>query len=142
MTITRWFFVLMILFLLVSGSVAENSVTQSTRVKRIVLDESDNGKTVAVNLGDEIQIELEGVGGTGYAWYVDVPDRHLIEMIGEERGAKQTEMPQLVGAPIRYVWVLKAKESGKTTIGLSYYRIWEGKDKALRRFEIGVKITP
>jgi inhibitor of cysteine peptidase len=139
---TRWSIILGILFLLAPGLSAENSVKQPDHRKKIVLDESENGKRIEVKVGDEIQIELNGLGATGYAWYFEILDRHLFQMSGEERRAKKSENGEFVGSPIRHIWVLKAMEAGSTIIGMSYYRIWEGTDKALRRFEIGVDIIP
>jgi len=109
--------------------------------RRIRVDIDSNGSRIEMNAGDEIQIELQGIGGTGYAWYFDELDNNLFELIGEER--KVTEKSgEFVGSPTLSTWTLKAKKIGRGIIKMSYYRIWEGRDKAIRRFEVEVDIIP
>jgi predicted secreted protein len=109
--------------------------------KRIRVDIDSNGSKIEVQLGDEIEIELQGAGGTGYAWYFDELDDDFFELIHEGRKI-QEKSRQLVGSPTLHTWVFKAKKIGKSVIKMSYYRIWEGKDSAVRRFEIEINIIP
>jgi predicted secreted protein len=109
--------------------------------KRIRLDIDSNGSRLELHAGDEIQIELQGAGGTGYAWYFDELDNDFFELIGKERKV-QEKSGELVGSPIQYLWLIKAIKTGSSVIKMSYYRIWEGKDNAIRRFEVEVDITP
>lgn len=110
-------------------------------MKKIRVDIDSSGSRAELRAGDEIQIELKGVGGTGYSWYFDELDHDFFELIGEERKI-QEKGGESVGSPTLYTWILKAKKTGKSVIRMSYYRIWEGKDKALRRFELEVNIVP
>ena len=109
--------------------------------KRIRVDIDSNGSKIEVQLGDEIEIELQGAGGTGYAWYFDELDDDFFELIHEGRKI-QEKSRQLVGSPTLHTWVFKAKKIGKSVIKMSYYRIWEGKDSAVRRFQIEINIIP
>ena len=68
MKITRCLLAFAVLLLLAPGSSAENSPIRPDYGKKVVLDESANGKRIEARVGDEIQIELEGLGATGYAW--------------------------------------------------------------------------
>lgn len=113
----------------------------SAGMKKIRVDIDSSGGRTELRAGDKIQIELQGVGGTGYSWYFDELDHDFFELIGEERKI-QEKGGESVGSPTLYTWVLKAKKTGKSVIRMSYYRIWEGKDKALRRFELEVNIVP
>jgi predicted secreted protein len=113
----------------------------SAGMKKIRVDIDSSGGRIELRAGDKIQIELQGVGGTGYSWYFDELDHDFFELIGEERKI-QEKGGESVGSPTLYTWILKAKNTGKSVIRMSYYRIWEGKDKALRRFELEVNIVP
>ena len=107
-----------------------------------ILDESWNGKTIELKVGKEIKIELQGIGATGYAWYLDKLDYDLFQLCKEGRKGKQSESGDVVGSPTLYIWVIKARETGNSVIEMSYYRIWEGKDEAVNRFKIEVDIIP
>jgi len=113
----------------------------SAGMKKIRVDIDSSGSRIEPRAGDEIQIELQGVGGTGYSWNFDELDHDLFELIGEERKI-QEQGGESVGYPTLYTWILKAKKTGKSVIRMSYYRIWEGKDKAIRGFELEVNIVP
>jgi predicted secreted protein len=113
----------------------------SAGMKKIRVDIDSSGRRIELNAGDEIQIELQGVGGTGYAWYFDELDHDFFELIDEERRI-QEKGGESVGSPTLVTWTFKAKKAGKSVIRMSYYRVWEGKDKALRRFELEVNAVP
>jgi len=139
--ISRWLTIPLILFFITTVSYTESGTELPGHLTKILLDESWNGKRIELKVGDEIQIELEGIGGTGYAWYFDEFDNEFFELIGKERKV-QEKSGDLVGSPTLYTWILKAKQIGKSVIKMIYYRVWEGKDKAIRRFEVEVDITP
>jgi predicted secreted protein len=122
-----------------SASAADESTGDMK--ERIRVDIDSNGSKIELHLGDEIEIELQGAGGTGYAWYFDELDSDFFELIHDGRKT-QEKSRQLVGSPILYTWVFKAKKMGKSVIKMSYYRIWEGKDTAVRRFQIEINMIP
>ncbi|MGO8989208.1 MAG: protease inhibitor I42 family protein [bacterium] len=109
--------------------------------KKIRVDIDSNGSKIELRPGDEIEIELQGAGGTGYAWYFEELDNDFFELIHEGRKIQQKSR-ELVGSPILYTWVFKAQKIGKTAIKMSCYRIWEGKDSAVQRFEVEINIIP
>lgn len=111
-------------------------------IKKILLDTNSSGKKVELKVGSEMQIELQGIGGTGYSWYFDQLDLDLFELIHEERREIRKEPNDLAGGSLQYVWKLKSKRPGISTIRMDYYRIWEGKEKAIQRFEVRIDIHP
>jgi len=127
------------LLLPLSASAADELTGGTNRGIKVGID--SNGSTIELPSGDEIQIELQGAGATGYAWYFDELGSDFFELIHEGRKI-QGKDGEIVGSPILYTWVFKAKKLGKTVIKMSYYRIWEGKDSAVRRFEIEINIVP
>jgi predicted secreted protein len=139
--ISRWLTTLLILFFITTVSYAKSGTELPDHLTDILLDESWNGKKIEVKLGDQIQIDLQGTGGTGYAWYFDELDNDFFELIDKERKV-QEKNGELVGSPIQYLWLIKARKTGRSVIKMIYYRVWEGKDKAIRRFEVEIDITP
>jgi len=121
---------------------AEDASPSNAMKKDVVLDMNSNGKKIELKVGDEIQIELKAMGSAGYAWYFDQLDRDIFELTGEEKKVTAEETKDTVGTPVISVWKLKAVKAGKTIIRMSQYRIWEGKDKAVNRFEISVDVMP
>lgn len=120
-----------------------SAATESTGSikKRIRVDIDSNGSKIELHPGDEIQIELQGAGATGYAWYFDELDNDFFELIHEGRKIHE-KSKELVGSPTLHTWVFKAKKIGKTAIKMSYYRIWEGRNSAVRQFEVEINIIP
>jgi len=100
-----------------------------------------NGKRIELKVGDRVQIELNATGGTGYAWYFDELDKDLFELIGEEKKVISRGGKDRVGTPVISIWKLRAMKPGTTIIRMSYYRVWEGKNKAVNQFEVSVHIA-
>jgi predicted secreted protein len=129
------------IFCLFFASFASTADGSADMKKRIRVDIDSNGSRIELHTSDEIQIELQGIGGTGYAWYFDELDNDFFELVSKQRKV-QEKSGESVGSPTLYTWIIKAKKIGKSVIKMSYYRIWEGKDKAIRQFEVEVNIIP
>ena len=103
----------------------------------VILGKEDNGREILVRAGDVIQVNLEGLGGAGFWWYVEDLDSLYWELIGEEtRGIEQSGM----GGPMLGQWFFQAKKKGIGEIKMDYYRKWEGRDKLADTFWIKLLI--
>jgi predicted secreted protein len=103
----------------------------------LILQTQDNGKEISSKPGQIVQVQLAGMGGTGYWWYVQGPDsRHLLLVSEKTRAAADDR----VGGPVLGIWTFRTKESGITEIKMDYYRKWEGVDKAIKKFRVKVTI--
>jgi predicted secreted protein len=105
----------------------------------VIIRKEQNGLELRVRPGDIIRVELPTSGGTGYAWFIDLPDSRLVELISEE--TKTDTEKGKVGAPVTSVWLFRAGKEGWSEIKLDYYRKWEGKEKSADHFFIKVHIT-
>ncbi len=122
-----------------AGSTAKSVVSSCTNEgNEVKVGKGDNGKQITIKIGDVLQIELQRSGGTGYEWYLDQSYKRYFELLGEETVARRSE--NLVGTPVVRRWKLRAAEGGEAGIQLLLYRKWEGKDKAVETFRIGVRI--
>jgi len=107
----------------------------------MVVDFGFNGQRIAIKTGEEIQIELEAIGGTGYSWYLDGLDQTFFQVLTEGTKTPEKETERVGGNPVMMFWRLKALKPGTTAVKLDYYRIWEGKGTAAKRFEVEIQIT-
>ena len=103
----------------------------------VVLQKQDNGKEVCIKGGQVFQIQLEGMGGTGYWWYVQPPDVRHVELLSEKTKA---QFEGRVGGPVLGIWTFRTKEPGTAEIKMDYYRNWEGSARSIEHFKVIVKI--
>lgn len=103
----------------------------------VILTKQDNGKEITLKVGQVIQVQLEGIGGTGYWWYVENLDPRYWELLSEKTRAASDGR---VGGPVLGLWTFRAKEPGTAEIAMNYYRTWEGAAKALDHFGVRIKI--
>jgi predicted secreted protein len=103
----------------------------------VVLQKQDSGKEITIKAGQGIQIQLEGLGGTGYWWYVENLDARRMELLSEKT---KSVSDGRVGGPVLGLWTFRAKEPGTVEIKMDYYRTWEGSAKAIDHFQVRIKI--
>ena len=103
----------------------------------VILQKQDNGKEINLKAGQVVQIQLAGVGGTGYWWYVQSLDARHLELLSEKTRAPSDGR---VGGPVLGIWTFRAKEPGSTEIRMDYYRKWEGVEKAIEKFRVKITI--
>lgn len=103
----------------------------------VILQKGDNGKEISLKVGEVFEIQLEGVGGTGYGWYVRNLDTRYVDLLGEKTRAVSEGR---LGGPVLGLWTFRAKEPGDTEISMDYYRQWEGIQKAGDHFQVKITI--
>jgi predicted secreted protein len=103
----------------------------------VILQKQDNGKEINLKAGQVVQVQLAGVGGTGYWWYVQDLDARHLELLSEKTKA---ESDGRVGGPVLGLWTFQAKEPGTAEIKMDYYRKWEGVEKAIKKFRVKITI--
>jgi predicted secreted protein len=103
----------------------------------ITLTKAQSGQTIALKVGDIVQIELTTSGGTGYSWMVTTPSAPCLKLMSQATRAVGETRP---GSPVMQVWRFQAQQAGETEINLAYYRPWEGVGKAADHFRIKIRI--
>ncbi|MGC2423223.1 MAG: protease inhibitor I42 family protein [Nitrospirota bacterium] len=104
-----------------------------------ILTMADNGNEIRLGPGEIIKVELKVQGGTGYNWHVDGLDESRLKLIGTE--TREISPRKIVGGPMQGIWSFEAVAPGDTVIRLLYYRIWEGKARAVKKFEVKLHIA-
>jgi predicted secreted protein len=103
----------------------------------LILQKQDTGKEISLKTGQIIQVQLAGIAGTGYWWYVQGPDARHLELVSEKTRAASDRR---VGGPVLGIWTFRTKDPGITEIKMDYYRKWEGVGKAIEKFRVRVTI--
>ncbi len=97
------------------------------------LTAADNGKTIEVTIGQELDVTLEANPTTGYTWAVAEPtDERIIRQLGEIEFEPESGAIGAGGVQITRFEVVGA---GQTTLRLIYHRPWE-RGEPLRTFSI------
>ncbi len=103
----------------------------------VILQQQDHGKEINLKAGQAVEVQLEGMGGTGYWWYVQNLDAQHLELLSEKT---KVASDGRVGGPVLGLWTFRAKEPGSTEIKMDYYRKWEGVEKAIEKFRVKITI--
>ncbi|MBN1455036.1 MAG: protease inhibitor I42 family protein [Methanomicrobia archaeon] len=87
------------------------------------LTEMDNGKTLTVAVGQELDVMLKANPTTGYTWVIVEPtDERIIRQMGELEFEPESDALGAGGVQIIRFEVVGA---GQTTLKLMYHRPWE-----------------
>lgn len=106
----------------------------------VTVGEEQSGQQLTLRVGEIFQVELPGLGGTGYSWYLDNLDSRYLELISHE--TRPASPARMVGGPLLYLWRFKAKKEGQTQLKMAYYRVWEGIGTATKHFLLQITIGP
>jgi len=128
-TSRRWPLVFVIPMIILMLSLA--SCTASTS-----LTGSDNGKTVQVHAGDEINIALDSSPGTGYRWAIEKSDDTLLTL----KQSNFSTSNNAVGGSGTQTFTFVAKSAGTANLQFKYWRSFVGDKSITRRFAATIQI--
>ena len=104
----------------------------------VQVNQKDSGSTVALSLGQELQVTLESNHTTGYQWAIDGDLPSQLEQVGEP---EYTTESTALGAGGIEVWTFKAASAGEGTLSLKYWRSFEPTAPPPDTFDITVNVT-
>lgn len=99
------------------------------------LTEANDGETVNLSIGAQVNITLPSKPATGYAWEVMPVDPVLLEQIDEPEFHSDSLAP---GAEGNVVFQYSAREMGETTLTFKYRHPWEQDVEPLYVYQINV----
>jgi len=103
----------------------------------ITVTKAQEGRELALKVGNILQIELPGRGGTGYSWLAEATGAPYLKLLDQATRQLKEGLP---GGPVMQIWRFKAEKPGVTEIRLAYYRPWEGVKTAKDHFRIKLRI--
>jgi inhibitor of cysteine peptidase len=102
-----------------------------------VVDETDVGTEVSVEVGEQFEIQLESNPTTGYAWQVvEQPD--AVDLVSSEYEAPDTS---LVGAGGLEVFVFEGATEGSGDLRLEYVRSFDNPPVPAETADYRVQVT-
>ncbi len=99
---------------------------------------SDNGKTITVHVGDEIDIALDSNPTTGFDWAIDKSNGSLLAFKQMDYQASSNA----VGSGGTDTFKFVAKSVGTVNLQLKYWRSFEGDRSITRRYAVTIQIQP
>jgi inhibitor of cysteine peptidase len=106
--------------------------------KEISLQESDTGKSFSVEVGDTLNIMLEGNPSTGYTWDTTLIDKEVLSLIEKSFTPSST----FVGAGGVFSFKVLVMSKGKSDLHMRYTRLWEKDVLPVKTFDITVSVEP
>jgi len=103
----------------------------------ITVTQAQDGREIALKVGDILRIELPGSGGTGYSWFVELPGAPCLRLLDQSTQVLKEGLP---GSPVLQGWRFRAEQPGATALKMAYYRPWEGVGQAVEHFGIRIRI--
>ncbi|HDQ08168.1 MAG TPA: hypothetical protein ENN44_05240 [Methanoculleus sp.] len=103
----------------------------------VLVDDTNNGQTIAVGEGATIIVKLPENPSTGYSWNLTETDG--LAVAGDEYIAPETQMP---GAGGMHSWTMKPEATGVVTFSAVYIRPWEGEQADDQTYTISFYVVP
>jgi inhibitor of cysteine peptidase len=100
------------------------------------LTENDSGKTVEINVGDDLEVVLPGMPTTGYIWELSPPDSSVLKPGKADFFADD----KAIGSSGMEVISFHAIAVGKSQVKLIFHRPFEHNTPASKTFEVIVII--
>ena len=107
--------------------------------KTVELGSDDNGKTIALEVGQTPAITLDSNPTTGYSWEATGEHEELVQA-GEPEYKQRNQDKQLVGAGGQETLHFEAKQAGQVRLELVYHRPWEKGTNPAETFAVDVTI--
>ena len=111
------------LLLIGSATLLTACATNASKEQTINLDTIENVKTIKLNEGDQVKLEVTANPSTGYDWFTSEPEDCSVKIVDKSNVKNQQE--GVVGSPSKNVYTVKAGSKGECTIQFDYKRGWE-----------------
>jgi inhibitor of cysteine peptidase len=107
------------------------SISGSNDVGVTTLTQSDNGKSVQIQVGDRLVIQLKENPTTGYQWTFNQTNQQVLAFQNSEYTSASAVG---VGGGGRRIFTFKGQQVGTTELHFNLWREWQGDSSAIERF--------
>jgi len=104
----------------------------------MMLTKADNGKPVALKVGESLAITLDSNPSTGYSWQLSTMKRGILQQQGEPQYTPPAQ--PLPGAGGQHTFQFAAVGAGHTTLTLVYKQPFDRKAAPAETFSIQVTV--
>ncbi len=99
---------------------------------------AENGKSITIELGEEVVVTLAENPTTGFRWSLETSHQAILEL---ERTAFVPPTSAAVGSPGQRVYTFKASHTGSESLRMKLWRAWEGENSVCERIEITIQVV-
>lgn len=99
---------------------------------RIAVSQADDGRSLAVRLGDLVCLSLAENPTTGYRWDIEETS-NILELQQDTYGS---QVPAQLGRPSTRVFVFRVAGAGLVKLRLRRWRPWQGESSIEERFSM------
>lgn len=128
------------MIILVVAALAVGLTACSSDPKPLTLTKAADGTSVQVEVGQVIEISLEGNPTTGYSWEAKETGEPTLNPQGEPAYVQAETGATLVGGGGTYTFTYVGAEAGTATLELIYHRSWETDVAPLETFTLEVTV--
>ena len=107
------------------------------RSLKLLVGQRHQGKKIYIETGKPFRLELTANPTTGFNWYLDDLDESYLKVKDSGYIASRNGR---IGAPGVSYWEFMPLKEGNSVIRLLYYRSWEGKAKAVDKYQVKIRI--
>ena len=105
----------------------------------VVLDESDNGSQVTLEVGQILVVGLPSNPSTGYSWEVEAIDAAVLSQSGDPEFVSEAE-GDVVGAGGTETFRFETVAAGRVQLTLIYHRPFEAGVEPIDTFSVTVEV--
>ncbi len=132
----------LVLSLLATGCEKKTASTTSPAApSTVMLTLADNGKTIDLQVGQEVTISLAGNPTTGFEWAAKSVGSGILETLIDGKYTPDEAPEGLAGSGGAYTWTFRAIESGEANIELAYARSWETDTPPSKTFALTLRVA-
>jgi predicted secreted protein len=133
-----WGTVALLVLLLIAGLALLVGLQADHQPATVTIGEPQAGGQVSLQVGDVLQVNLDGNPSTGYSWSAKGLDATVLEQAGEPEFRPASSA---LGASGTVTARFVAVGAGQTTLTLSYARPFERGVPPLKTFTVSVLVT-
>jgi predicted secreted protein len=115
-------------------------VGMAAAAEEVTLTGKDHERTVPLEAGCVLVLELDATPGTGYSWTVVKNDPAVLKPLGPPRSVPKGDGGAPLGAAVKEVFRFSAEKKGGSTLELEYRRPWDRSSPPLETFRIEAQV--
>ena len=91
----------------------------------VVVTAHDDGRTLTLQKGQELELQLNANRSTGYGWTMALNPSPVLMQDGDPVYDPEETPGRIIGAGSVETWRFHAEQSGRRTLRMEYRRPWE-----------------
>jgi predicted secreted protein len=109
----------------------------SAKNPKISISAGDSGKTITMNMGQTLEVTLDGNMTTGYNWVMQSMDPAILKQVGDPVYTPESNQ---IGAPGKIVLTFQPVKTGQANLVLNYMRPFEKNTDPSKIFQVTIVV--